>query len=84
MFHHFINQLTDPAAILIDGIVGDPENGQSAAFQVIGPYEVFDLAGRLIVLRTVQLDHETGAVAIKVGNILINDFLPKKADGICA
>ena len=62
--------------IILDRIIRYSHNGQPLRFQIRVSLYIFDLPIRVIMLRSVQLNHKVCLCNIEIHNIATNDFLP--------
>ena len=80
--HRSIDILAYTFKIMPDRVVRQPQNKQSEFFDVLCANGVLQLTVRLIVLTSVQFDDELRLCTVEVNNIILDHFLPKKADRV--
>ena len=56
--------------------IGETQNLKSAVFQITCPDKIILLLFRIIVLRTIQFDHQLRLVTVEIHNVVANFILP--------
>ena len=81
--HSAVNRITHLKKPIIDHIVRKTQYFESTRAQICVALLVIFYSVRFIVLRTVKLDNKFCPAAAEIRDILSNDKLPKKTDGVC-
>ena len=77
-----INIFTDTVKIVIDFIIRDANNRQSAPFNLFCSDFVTHKSFFFIVLRSVKLYNKTCAVTVEIRYVLVNYFLAQETNRI--
>ena len=78
-----VNVLTDTPEIPHNFIIGNSQNLQAIALEKGCSFRVFFHAGSLKVLRTIQFNDQFGLCAVKIRNILAQNFLSGESGRVC-
>ena len=79
-----VNVFTYTCEILIYFVIWNPNHLQIPRFQNLCPNIVFLPPRRFKVLRSIQLYDQSGIMAIKIHNVMIDHLLPQKSNGIAS
>ena len=77
-----VDILTYLIKVLIDLVVRDPDNNKISGFDFLCSDFIVKLSFVAVMLRAVKLDYQSGTVTVKVNNIIVNYFLPQKANRV--
>ena len=76
--HRHIDGLTNTPKPTDHIQIGKTQDLQTLAFQIAGPFSVFFLFLRVIVLGPIQLYHQLRPVAVKIYDMISDDILPPR------
>ena len=82
--HRHIDGLTNTPKPTDHIQIGKTQDLQTLAFQIAGPFSVFFLFLRVIVLGPVQFHRQFRLVTVKIYDVVPNDILPPETQRILA